>query len=374
MAHLVTLDQRALDWREVAAVAKGAALTLGESAQERVLAARRIVDRVVADGVQAYGINTGLGALCDRVLDPAALAKLSLNTLKSHACGVGTALDDELVRAIMCAQVANYSHGKSGISPALVDGLVALLNHNLIPVVPSRGSVGYLTHMAHIGLTLTGLCQLRTGGLTRPAIQALEDNGLTPVTPAAKDGLSLVNGTPCMTGLLCVALARAERLQKWADIIAAMSFEALRGQLAAFDEEALALKPYAGAQTVGRNLRALLQDSLLLKASQGQCLQDALSLRAIPQVHGATQLPRPVSSESARPVAGLRGRPVGRRIGGTGRHRRAPHRPAGESAGQRLAAVPGGRQRRQLRTDDRAVRGRIAGGGKQSAVAADGGR
>jgi histidine ammonia-lyase len=286
---LVTLGERPPDWREVAAVARGAPLVLVDAAQERVRAARRVVDRVVADGVQAYGINTGLGALCDRVLDPDALARLSLNTLKSHACGVGAPLDDELVRAIMCAQVVNYSHGNSGISPSLVDGLVALLNNKLTPVVPARGSVGYLTHMAHIGLTLTGLWQLRVGGVTRPANQALADAGLAPVTPAAKDGLSLVNGTPCMTGLLCVALARAERLQKWADIIAAMSFEALRGQLAAFDEDALALKPHAGAQTVGRNLRALLQDSPLLQASQGLRLQDALSLRAIPQVHGATR-------------------------------------------------------------------------------------
>jgi histidine ammonia-lyase len=206
---------------------------------QRLHDARRIVDRIVDDGTRAYGINTGLGALCEQILAPQALAALSLNTLKSHACGVGAPLDDELVRAIMCTQVANYSHGKSGITPALVEGLTALLNQNLIPVVPARGSVGYLTHMAHIGLPLTGLWQLRSGGIVQDARQALMDAGLAPLSLAAKDGLSLVNGTPCMTGLLCVALARAERLQKWADIVAAMSFEALRGQLAAFDSDAL---------------------------------------------------------------------------------------------------------------------------------------
>jgi histidine ammonia-lyase len=166
---------------------------------------------------------------------------------------------------------------------------VALLNLNLIPVVPSRGSVGYLTHMAHIGLPLAGLWQLRANGVVRDAQPALADAGLAPLTPAAKDGLSLVNGTPCMTGLLCVALARAARLQKWADIVAAMSFEALRGQTAAFDSNVLALKPHAGAQAVGRNLRALLAGSELLHAAQGMRLQDALSLRAIPQVHGASR-------------------------------------------------------------------------------------
>ena len=285
----ITLDQRPLDWREVAQVARGASLRLSEAARERLHAARRIVDRVVADGVRAYGINTGLGALCEEILDPASLSALSLNTLKSHACGVGAPLEDELVRAIMCAQVANYSHGKSGITPALVEALVRLLNLDLIPVVPARGSVGYLTHMAHIGLPLAGLWQLRANGVVRDAQPALADAGLAPLTPAAKDGLSLVNGTPCMTGLLCVALARATRLQKWADIVAAMSFEALRGQTAAFDSAVLALKPHAGAQAVGRNLRALLADSGLLQAAQGLRLQDALSVRAIPQVHGASR-------------------------------------------------------------------------------------
>jgi histidine ammonia-lyase len=143
--------------------------------------------------------------------------------------------------------------------------------------------------MAHIGLPLAGLWQLRVNGTAQDALRALTDAGLQPITPAAKDGLSLVNGTPCMTGLLCVALARAERLQKWADIVAAMSFEALRGQTAAFDAEALALKPHAGAQIVGCNLRTLLKDSPLLQAAQGHRLQDALSLRAIPQVHGASR-------------------------------------------------------------------------------------
>ena len=286
---MIRLDDRPLDWREVAQVARGAKLALGDAALQRLHDARRIVDRIVDDGTRAYGINTGLGALCEQILAPQALAALSLNTLKSHACGVGAPLDDELVRAIMCTQVANYSHGKSGITPALVEGLTALLNQNLIPVVPARGSVGYLTHMAHIGLPLTGLWQLRSGGIVQDARQALMDAGLAPLSLAAKDGLSLVNGTPCMTGLLCVALARAERLQKWADIVAAMSFEALRGQLAAFDSDALALKPHAGAQTVGRNFRTLLDGSALLQASQGLRLQDALSLRAIPQVHGATR-------------------------------------------------------------------------------------
>lgn len=286
---MVLLDETALDWRAVARVALGAPLALSPAVQQRLHNARRIVERIVADGVRAYGINTGLGALCEQVLEPASLATLSLNTLKSHACGVGEAMPDELVRAIMCAQISNYSHGKSGISPELVDGLLALLNRNLTPLVPARGSVGYLTHMAHIGLPLAGLSQVRVAGKVVEAKQALDDVGLQVLTPGAKDGLSLVNGTPCVTGLLSVALHHAERLQKWADIVAAMSFEALRGQTAAFDAEVLALKPHPGAQRVGRNLRALLAGSEVLARAQGVRTQDALSLRAVPQIHGATR-------------------------------------------------------------------------------------
>ncbi len=286
---MVELDDAVLDWRQVVCVAHGATLSLGPLARQRLLAARRVVERVVADRVRAYGINTGLGALSEQLLEPESLPQLSLNTLKSHACGVGAPMADELVRAIICAQVANYAHGKSGISPALVDGLVDLLNHGIVPLVPARGSVGYLTHMAHIGLPLVGLWRVRVRGETLEAPEALARAGLPTLALGAKDGLSLVNGTPCMTGVLCMALSRALRLQKWADIVGAMSFEALQGQTVAFDAEVLALKPHAGAQQVGRNLRALLAGSALLRGAQGLRTQDALSLRAIPHIHGATR-------------------------------------------------------------------------------------
>src|SRR5476649_1874907 len=184
---MVLLDETALDWRAVARVALGAPLVLSPAVQARLRNARRIVERIVSDGLRAYGINTGLGALCEQVLEPASLATLSLNTLKSHACGVGEAMPDALVRAIMCAQISNYSHGKSGISPELVDGLLALLNLNLTPLVPARGSVGYLTHMAHIGLPLAGLSQVRVAGKVIDAKQALADAGLQPLTPGAKE-------------------------------------------------------------------------------------------------------------------------------------------------------------------------------------------
>lgn len=277
-----------LTWPSLVQVARhDAPLTLSDSAWQRIAQSREIVGTIVATGQVAYGINTGLGALCNITLSEDELSQLSRNTLLSHACGVGPTLARAEVRAILCAAIANYSHGKSGVSVALVQQLLALLNRGITPQVPSQGSVGYLTHMAHIGLTLIGIGEVEWQGSVVPAEQALAEAGLTPYRPGAKEGLSLVNGTPCMTGLACLALDDAARLLDWADVTGAMSFEALRGQLVAFDPEVLALKASPGIQRSGERLRQLLSDSPLLKASVGIRTQDALSLRSMPQVHGA---------------------------------------------------------------------------------------
>ena len=288
------LDTQPLTWRQIVQVAHGARLTLSPAVQARLENARAIVERIVERGERAYGINTGLGALCDVALSRDKLSALSRNTLQSHACGVGDALPVAHTRAILCAAIQNYAHGHSGISPAVVQILVEWLNRGLTPVVPARGSVGYLTHMAHMSLPLIGLGEawVRGAGGTQRLLsgaEAMAAVGLDLPPLGAKDGLSLVNGTPCMTGMLCMALDQAERLARWADVTGAMSFEALRGQLAAFEEEVLAVKPHPGAQQVGDALRRLLAGSGVLAANQGIRTQDALSLRSIPQIHGATR-------------------------------------------------------------------------------------
>lgn len=279
-----------LTWRDVVQVARhNAELTLSASAWQRIAQGREIVEQIVTTGHIAYGINTGLGALCNISLPEEQLSQLSRNTLLSHACGVGPLLAREQVRAILCAAIANYSHGKSGVSVALVQHLLALLNQQVTPQVPSQGSVGYLSHMAHIGLALIGVGDVEYQQQIMPAEQALALAGSRPYCPGAKEGLSLVNGTPCMTGLSCLALDDAARLLDWADITGAMSFEALRGQLVAFDAEVIALKASQGMQVSGRRLRQLLSDSPLLVKSVGIRTQDALSLRSMPQVHGASR-------------------------------------------------------------------------------------
>lgn len=289
-AEKIVIADAPLGWQEVVAVARhGAQLELSAAAWARIDNAQAIVQRIVASGERAYGVNTGLGALCNVSLQGEQLSQLSRNTLLSHACGVGAPLADEQTRAILCAAILNYSHGKSGIHRQVVAALLALLNRGITPQVPSQGSVGYLTHMAHISICLLGVGQVSYRGQVVSAAQALAEEGLEPVQLGAKDGLCLVNGTPCMTGLSCLALADAHRLLQWADVIGAMSFEAQRGQIAAFDAEIIALKPHPGMQRVGDNVRALLAGSEVIAASLGIRTQDALSIRSIPQVHGAAR-------------------------------------------------------------------------------------
>ncbi|WP_339529399.1 histidine ammonia-lyase [Pseudomonas mucidolens] len=289
-AGKIIIADAPLRWRDVVAVARhGALLELSGQAWARIDNAQSIVQRIVASGERAYGVNTGLGALCNVSLKVEQLSQLSRNTLLSHACGVGAPLSNEQTRAIICAAIINYSQGKSGLHPQVVQGLLALLNRGITPQVPSQGSVGYLTHMAHIGITLLGVGNVSYRGQVVTAAQALAAEGLQPLVLGAKDGLCLVNGTPCMTGLSCLALADAHHLLQWADVIGAMSFEAQRGQIDAFDEQVIALKPHPGMQQVASNLRRLLAGSQVIAESKGIRTQDALSMRSIPQVHGAAR-------------------------------------------------------------------------------------
>lgn len=289
-AEKIIIADAPMRWQDVVAVAQhGAQLELAPGTWARIDNAQAIVQRIVASGERAYGINTGLGALCNVSLQDEQLSQLSRNTLLSHACGVGAPLADEQTRAILCAAIVIYSQGKSGLQRQVVEALLALLNRGITPQVPAQGSVGYLTHMAHVSIALLGVGNVSYRGQIVPAQQALAAEGLPVVRLGAKDGLCLVNGTPCMTGLSCLALADASRLLEWADVIGAMSFEAQRGQIDAFDPQIIALKPHPGMQQVGVNLRALLEGSEVIAQSKGIRTQDALSLRSIPQVHGAAR-------------------------------------------------------------------------------------
>lgn len=284
----ILLD-RPLSWRQVGAVAEGASLALSPAAQERVAAARRVVQAIVAQDIHAYGVNTGVGALCEVIVTPAKQQQLSRNIVMSHAVGVGPPLEAAAVRAIIAAAVNNYAHGYSGVRTEVVEALLALLARECIPEVPAYGSVGYLSHMAHIALVLLGEGRARVRDRQLSGAEALRSAGLRPLTLEAKEGLSLVNGTPCALGLTALALLRIERLLDWADLISAMTFENLHGQLSAFDPQGLRLRSSPALSRVGERLRAALQGSAILAASVGERTQDPLSLRAIPHVHAAVR-------------------------------------------------------------------------------------
>jgi histidine ammonia-lyase len=283
------LIERSLTWRQVSEVADGASLALSDAAQARIRAARALVESIVSKGVRAYGVNTGVGALCDVVIPQSKLEQLSRNIVMSHAVGVGPPLGAAAVRAIIAAAINNFAHGYSGVRLEVIDRLLALLEHDCIPEVPTLGSVGYLTHMAHIALVLLGAGRARSHDRIIGGAEALQSMQLAPLGLAAKEGLSLVNGTPCATGLSALALGRTQRLLDWADLVAAMTFENLRGQVAVFDGDALGLRTSAGVRHVGERLRAALRGSAILRHSAGARTQDALSLRAVPQVHGAVR-------------------------------------------------------------------------------------
>lgn len=271
---------------QVVAVARGAKLHLSDAAIARIKYARQIVDSLASSDIRGYGINTGVGALCDVILSPAEQSALSRNILFSHACGVGDPLESEAVRAIMVTQINNFAHGKSGVAWETVEVLIALLNGGVTPVVPSRGSVGYLTHTAAIGLLIIGAGEALCDGQRLSGAAALSHLGLAPRVLGAKEGLSLVNGTVCGTGLAALSHARMHDLVDWADAAGAFSYEVLARQSMTFEGSAQTFRNTAGVRTTTENLKAWLHG---MKGPNAQSLstQDPLSLRAIPQVHGA---------------------------------------------------------------------------------------
>lgn len=308
----VMIGKHPITWVEVVRVARHKEkVELSEATWGKIQNSREFVEKVTEGDELHYGINSGLGALCNVRLNKDELTDLSFHTLMSHACGVGDSLSNEQVRAIMCAAIVNYSHGYSGVSVAVVKALISFLNEEISPVVPAKGSVGYLTHMAHIGLSLIGTGKVDFRGKKMAASEAISLIGMKPLKLGAKDGLSLVNGTPSMTGLASLCLEDIYDIALWSDIASSMSFEALNGQVTAIGKPLIGLKAHPGMQQTANNLQIMLRDSVHLELAQGQHLQDALSLRAIPHVHGACrdqlihaeqQINRELNSVSDNPV------------------------------------------------------------------------
>ncbi|WP_243383745.1 histidine ammonia-lyase [Geothrix alkalitolerans] len=291
---MIRLDGRSLTAPLLTRIAAGEGVALDEGALALVTENRAVVDRIVAEGRTVYGINTGFGQFATVVIPPDQLQQLQLNLVRSHAAGVGEPLPKDQTRALMAARINCLLKAHSGIRPEPIRLLVECLNRDIVPVVPSQGSVGAsgdLAPLAHMALLLVGEGLAWSGTGHIPGGEALAKAGLKPVTLQAKEGLALINGTQLITSLGNLAAEKFARLADLADEIAGLSLEALRGTRAAFDPRIHAARPHPGQIEVAERMRGILGASSEISESHKDChrVQDAYSLRCIPQVHGVTR-------------------------------------------------------------------------------------
>ncbi|MBC7844140.1 MAG: histidine ammonia-lyase [Gemmatimonadaceae bacterium] len=271
----------------------GARVRLADVARPRIVRSRDYVDALVAADRTVYGITTGFGRLASVRIAAGDVRQLQRNLLVSHAMGVGAPLTKEVVRAMLLLRAQSLAFGVSGIRIEVIELLLACVNAGVHPVIPGQGSVGAsgdLAPLAHMALPLIGEGKAEFGGEILGGREALERAGLTPVVLEAKEGLALINGTQAMTAIGALVVFDAQRLATMADIAGAMSLEALKGTAAAFDARVTTVRAHPGAAASASNLRRLADDSPI-HASHLDCakLQDAYSLRCMPQVHGASR-------------------------------------------------------------------------------------
>jgi histidine ammonia-lyase len=266
---------------------------LEPDAREKVDKARAVVEALVRENRVAYAITTGVGKLSDVHIDPAQNRQLQINLIRSHSAGVGEPLSQEETRAMMLLRANSLAKGFSGVRPEVIVKLCEMLNRGVHPVIPSQGSVGAsgdLAPLAHLALAVIGEGEVIFENAHLPAAEALQSAQITPLVPEAKEAISLINGTQAMLAVGTLALLAAENLAETADVIGAMTLDALHGTDVAFDERIHAARPHAGQKHVAANLRRLIAGSQI-RESHKNCgrVQDAYSLRCIPQVHGAVR-------------------------------------------------------------------------------------
>lgn len=290
----IRLDGRSLKLEHVAAFLAGERAQVAKAAWRRVEAARRVVEELLASGGAIYGVNTGFGRLSNVRIPDAQIRDLQVNLLRSHAVGVGVPLSIPEARVALLLRANTLVRGHSGVRRRVVDQLVRLANSGVAPVIPEQGSVGAsgdLAPLAHLALVLIGEGEaFLPSGKRVPGAQALAFAGLKPLQLGAKEGLSLINGTQIMSSLLATGLLRARRLADAADVVAAMTLDALKGTTAAFDARIQDVRPHAGQGAVAKRVRELMRGSEI-RVSHKDCgkVQDQYSLRCVPQVHGASR-------------------------------------------------------------------------------------
>ncbi|TMW70638.1 histidine ammonia-lyase [Alteribacter natronophilus] len=274
------------------AVTGGEKVEASEEALERVANSRRAVEKIVNNGQTVYGINTGFGKFSDVKIAKEDVVTLQKNLILSHACGTGEPFSEDVSRGMLLLRVNTMLKGFSGVRIEVVNQIIDFLNEGIHPVVPSQGSLGAsgdLAPLAHLALALLGEGDVVMGGERIAAAQALEKAGLKPLTLEAKEGLALINGTQAMTSVGALACLEAERLFDQADTIASVTLEGLRGIVDAFDEDIHLARGHSEQTAVAQRVRDNLSGSRLVTRQGELRVQDAYSLRCIPQVHGASR-------------------------------------------------------------------------------------
>jgi histidine ammonia-lyase len=266
---------------------------LAPDARQKVDAARKVVDKLVRENRVAYAITTGVGKLSDVHIDPAQNRQLQVNLIRSHSAGVGEPLTQEETRAMMLLRANSLTKGYSGVRADVINLLCEMVNRKIHPVIPSQGSVGAsgdLAPLAHLALAMIGEAEVIYENARMNSAEAMRRAQLKPLVPEAKEAISLINGTQAMLAVGALALLAAENLAATADVLGAMTLDALRGTDVAFDERIHAARPHTGQMTAAANLRRLIAGSEI-RQSHKDCnrVQDAYSLRCMPQVHGAVR-------------------------------------------------------------------------------------
>ena len=279
-----------MDLEKFMAIVRGhAQVEFSEEYKNRVNAARALVDQWVTEEKVMYGITTGFGALCTQTISKEDTAKLQENILLSHSVSVGQPFTEEECRAVMLMILQNLGQGYSGVRLLVLEQYRQFLNKNIIPWAPKEGSVGYLSPEAHMGLVLIGKGKAWYEGELLPGAEALSRAGLEPLELASKEGLALVSGTTSATALASIALYDMLNAAKAADVIGSMGLELIGGQMNAFDERVCAIRPHREQSKTAENVRNILAGSGLIAHFDGARVQDALSFRCIPQLHGSAK-------------------------------------------------------------------------------------
>jgi histidine ammonia-lyase len=267
-------------------------VAMEEPAKNRVLKSREIVDGIVRDNKVVYGITTGFGIFSQVNISTDDCKKLQRNLILSHACGAGRLLPTDAVRAIMLLRANALSKGFSGIRLSTLETLIEMLNKGVHPLIPEKGSLGAsgdLVPLAHMILPMIGEGKAEYKGKVMPGAEAMKSAGIPVVELVEKEGLALINGTQAMTGIGALAVNDAIELVKISDIASALTIEALRGIKDAFDPRTHMIRPHKGQAATAENILSLTENSTFITRQGELRVQDAYSLRCVPQVHGASK-------------------------------------------------------------------------------------